>query len=595
LKRIILALLTTLLLTGQAHAITAYLSRYATANDGLDDTEGLREAILAADRVIITPGQFDFVGPLLDPEDEDLMYAFGRCRIIGPADESAAQHQEEGRTTDRWVSLLRVTGLDPGEYWVEWQPTESPPGTVDRGGPMELSNTSIRIIGDGCALNYGDSPASTDLLADLRKLTLSGLYVTAPDQLVTGDYDGTTLPDYSQFHVVQIHRGYDVKVRDIGIRGGGIRFHGCDRARLIGAHIMHCTVGVTVDNLATQVTVPCVLDDVFVEDYIGTAIYAESAQCDMLRCEAGYDRDVGATTVSVVSGDWDIVAGDDYVNFSGTGVDCTTKFFHGQLVSLDADTYLIVDEVDATGFTFVDATRHCYFEDAQEGSSLTAYYGVGLIGTADRFSVGQWSVDFNDELSGLPVGAFNPGTCTMPVGPWINGQSEFMDATNRSVIVGHCTGGTNAMEGSVHFAGKMMAPDQTHPLYHPGIGPVPDRNINGWTDITYADDAALKLRFRRKTGTHVTTGVSTTHWAVTPSDAEVAGMVLPAAATRSFEVYATGAGNVSCYFGSGQAFLYPFVAGWQTIEVDQADAGVTATLIALGGTGYSVKVEGSDD
>jgi hypothetical protein len=586
-------------LAAQAAANTAYLNRYATPNDGLDDTVGLRTAINEADVVIITPGRWDFdaaaSGPLVDGE----WYEFQRCRIIGPADESGAQHQEEGRTADRYVSQLRITGLDPGEYWINWvPPQEEPedpenPDAVDRGGPMEFSDTSVCIVGEGCFANYGDSGAGAGALwADLRVLNISGLYVTAIDQVASGEFDGVTLPDYAQFSMLRINRGYDTRIRDIGFQGGGVQLdlHGCDRARVDGFHGINGVTGLVSRNLVDQATVPNALTDIFVEGHIGTAIFAVGAQCDMLRTESGYDHaeDIGLRTVTDA---WTITSAGSRVDFAT--IDARQKFTRGQVVRLNADTHLIVNEVDADGFTFFDAASHCYFENGGSGASVVVFDGMGVVGYGDRLSIGQWSVDYNQAEAGLPVGAFLPQCTTMPIGPWINGQSDNMDATNRAIIVGHCMGAESAIEASVHFAETMMAPDETHPLNHPGIGPVPDRDLNGWTSIRSSDGESTELRFRRFTGIHQTTGLSTTHWAVTPADSDT-GYTLPAADSYSFEVYSTGAGTLSIYPGFGSSIVHPVVAGWQTVSDDDITGG-TATTLVITGAGCSVKVERTDD
>lgn len=546
-----------------ALAVEVQLSHYATPNDGLDDTAGLLAAIDNADVVRIGPGDWHFVGPLIN----GVHYKFQRCRIIGPADEFAAQHQEEGRVADRYVSRLNISGLAANQYWINWKPAPvAAPTYVDRGGPMEFSNTSAKITGDGNFMSLGDFEATGAgaLAGDFRKFKMSGFYVNCNEQQAT--LTGDNLPTYAHNAMIRFVRGYDIQVRDVGIRGGGtsLLIHGCDRATIDNMHIMLSVNGIVSEDLFNHATVPNTISRIFIENCIGTAFVLNSCQTDMLRVENGYLQNIGPKTIT---GSWTIPLGGNRVSF--VGVDCLAKFFHGQLVSLNRDTFLVVDQVDATGFTFEDATSHCYFAAAQSGASLTAYYGVGLIGMGDRFSVGQWSVDYNKPFPGMPLAAFLPYACTMPIGPYINGISSNINATNRPVVVGHSSGAVFNTEASVWFQNALWSP--RHPLHHPGIAPQPLSSGNRWLGTSATDNRSRDGRFWRPGGGE--------RWAIL-IDNTLGGSINYAAPTGevTYSIYcSTPTGTLTIWDGVSQR-NFAVVQGWQNVVASYVPAANTHLL-----------------
>ena len=540
------------------------LSEFGKPGDDKDDTKALLAAIAAAYVVEIDAGVWDFNGQLISGENA----AFARCRIRGPADESGAQHQEEDRTKDRFVSQLRIRGLKPGQHWIDWRPAKfkQPSGQLkaDRGGPMGFEYTSVQILGDGCFMRLGDAGDENALGVDVRKLDLTGLYVTAPDQLAA-KFDGGFLPSWAQAAMIEIRRGYDVKIARLGIRGGGtgLRLLGCDRPDVKNLHCMLVFNGLEIDNLAGAAGVaPATVSDVHVEHYCGAGVYATNAQLERIRCETGREVLAG---VRKVTAPWSILPGANRVELDVDEVHGLDRLYRGAVVWAN-EWPLIVTDVDARGFSFAEADSHCYFPKAEQGAELRIAYGTGVVGRGDRFTLGAWSVDYNRKLPGLPVGAFAPHCETSVVGPYSQGASEFMDESNRAIVVAHSAGRQYAVEASVDFVGSMMRPD--HPLCHPGIGPLPDPNFNRWLEIWQGDNNSKNLRFRQIEG----------RWTVRLDDAGQAGMTRPATKRLRLRVHAENPTTLAVYTGVGPTREYKLKAGWQTVEDEFSEKGAKLWL-----------------
>lgn len=540
------------------------LSDFATPDDGKDDSAGLLKAMAAGCVVELGPYEWDFFGQLLEGENDD----FANCRIVGPVDESAAQHVEEGRKVDRYASRLMIHGLKPGQNWIDWRPSKFSDGKVDRGGPIGISNTVVQINGDGGFMRLGDPTNASPFGADTRKVDLTGLYVTLPDQLAHGHFDGKRLPAFAGEPVIEIIRGYDVTIHRVGIRGGGtqLRLVQCDRPSLRDLHLMWCFRGLVIDSLPGNAAVDAAVDNVFVEGPVGVGVDCESAQISHLRVEAGYDTKAGRVTIEIP---WKIAAGGSRVELAGA----SKRLFAGQLVMVDG-VWLRVVNVDGEGFTFDQAETHCYFGKAAEGKSIDACYGVGIIGRGDRFSLLQWSSDQNHDLPGLPIAAFVPDRSAMPIGPCAHGFNGWTDADNRCVMVGHCAGPQWHMGGSVDYQGTAMRPDS--PLVGPGVAPGPDANWSA-LGIWSGNDEGRFLRFRKLDG----------RWVIRLDDSKT-GRRMPPTREYEFRVYAHEPCVLGVWGGKERTEEHKLKAGWQTIK---GRFSYEPTLLFLGSSPVSVELQ----
>ena len=523
------------------------LEDFATANDGEDDTAGLRAAMRAGLVVDLGVGNdWDFEGPLVDGAGPEV----GTCRIMGRVSEFAAQHLEEDPRANRFASRLNVRGLKQGQPWIRWRPGDRGDGKPDRGGQFGISNTVLQINGDGCALEIGDPKRQDGHGCDVRGLTLSGLYVTAPDQLAHGHFDGERLPAFAHDALITVASGYDVNIHDVAIRGGGtqLRLVGCDRPKVHNIHGMWPVRCLAIDSLPGHATVDASVLNVFVEGAIGNALDFESAQVSQVQVEVGYGAKIGRLRLAC---DWRIEAGGDRVQAEGLA----GRLFAGQIVYVDG-VPLRVTSVDARGFAFDESQSHCYFAKSAKGEAIEACYGVGIVARGGRASLNQWASDQNANLPGLPIAAFVLTSSTLPVRMYAANRGGWIGDDNLPAIVGHCVGAQHAVEASVDFRGWLMRPD--HPLCHAAVGPLPDPNWNRWLGIWAGNDEGRQLRFRRLDD----------RWTVRLDDSK-SGRRMPPPKDRkySFQVKAHEPCTLTIYGGKGRPNEHKLAAGeWQTVS-----------------------------
>ncbi|MBA3481687.1 MAG: hypothetical protein H0T51_07720 [Pirellulales bacterium] len=416
-----------------------------------------------------------------------------RLHIEGPVNQYATQHQEEG---DYPGGLrFRVKLADDSQTWLKWHDAGG-----RRLGNIHLEDFTVRVEGPGSGIEIG-APGKGGQGISARGVFLSGVYLSAPQQLHAKPINDDGTLDVRETFGLRMNHCYSVLVPSLAARGFGVGLDlvHCDMPQVLAYHQMHSCVGLRHRSTGWS-AVPG--DYNVISEACRFAVIADSGRFK-LSCEEGYHNHGQQGSFPLPAGArWKIAQGGDRIELK----DARKYLRPGWPVRLDLETdrYLVIRDVGEHHATFYEAENCCFNgrELSGDGKTLLRPLGVQYVGINSRCAMScPPRLEFNQSIEGVPLAVIVPGSEPIQLFGNVN-ERGLMDETNAYVIAANCAGGLHRF-GAVSCFGRWCAPD--HPLAFVSGAPTsglnnlcPDASWGAGPAACYDDDGESRVEFRKR-------------------------------------------------------------------------------------------------